>query len=83
MGKDEDIFILSVAIITVKGNNVWNIKITRSHRVTFSLLIAMVLPHLLPVHRRVLFPKPFPVVEQSAFFVKDPQVVDGHRGRES
>ena len=42
MGKDEDIFILSVAIITVKGNNVWNIKITRSHRVTFSLLIAMV-----------------------------------------
>ena len=36
MGKDEDIFILSVAVITVKG------KKTRSHRVTFSLLIAMV-----------------------------------------
>ena len=52
----ENIFISSVAVITlitVKGNNVKNIKITRSHRVTFLFLIAMVLDRPLTSKRFV------------------------------
>ena len=47
------IFILSAAKITVKGNNVRNIKLTRSHGVTFLFLIAMVLDRPLTSKRFV------------------------------